>query len=185
MMQGLSRKTRSAMRRSRRKRAAMVNIVPMIDVLTVLVFFLLMNVTGVSVLGVTLPSASATPPKQPTHPLTVTIHPNNLVVADDRGLIRQLPRLADGHYDLPGLSTLLWKIKQRMPQQDRIILLMEPNTPYNSLVEVMDTVRARVPPGGFQTLQMFPDVSLGDAAPENAGVQGGSTTPADAEANAR
>ena len=58
MMQGISRETRRALRRVRRKRSTELNLVSMIDILTVLMFFLLVNSIGLSILGINLPSDS-------------------------------------------------------------------------------------------------------------------------------
>ncbi len=167
MMQGLSRKTRTALRRAHRRRGSELNIVNFIDVLTVLVFFLLVNSTGVAILGVNLPGADAAATKLPPHQLTVSIHPDALTVADENGTIRQLKRLPDGHYDLNGLGQLMEKIKARRPDETKVTLLLEPGIPYNALVEVMDTVREQPTADNRKLIQLFPDIELGDAAPES------------------
>lgn len=178
MMQGMSRKTRRAVRRARRRRAVWMNIVSMIDILTVLVFFLLMNATGVSVLALSLPSAQATQNKPPPHQLTVSLLADSLRVADNGSTIKTLPKLADGHYDLDQLSTLMFSLKQRMPQEKNVVLLMEPNTSYESLVGVMDTVKARPAAHGPTIIPLFPEISLGDAPNTASGSASGNTPPA-------
>jgi len=167
MMQGLSRKTRHAMRRARRHRGTELNIVSMIDILTVLVFFLLVNSTGVAILGVNLPG-NASDAKPPPHALSVAIHPDTLTVADERGVIRNIPRLPDGHYDLATLARLMEQIKQQRPQETQITLLLEPGIPYNALVDVMDTVREQPSSDNNHSIELFPDIALGDAPPQAA-----------------
>lgn len=174
MMQGISRKSRHAIRRARRKREVWMNIVSMIDILTVLVFFLLMNATGVSILGLELPSASAAPAEPPAHQLSVTLGHDALTVADNGSVIDTLPRRADGHYDLDALGALLIRLKQEMPHDDNIVLLMEPTTSYDALVAVMDTVKARLVPGTQEPVALFSQISLGDA-PTPAGTASGAT----------
>lgn len=165
MMQGLSRKTRHAMRRAHRRRGTELNIVSMIDILTVLVFFLLVNSTGVAILGVNLPGADSSDSKPPPHQLVVAVHPGTLVINDENGTIKALPRLPDGQYDLNALGQLLEQIKQREPDETKITLLLEPGIPYDALVEVMDTVREQPTADNSSTITLFPDISLGDAGP--------------------
>ncbi|TAM11394.1 MAG: biopolymer transporter ExbD [Nevskiaceae bacterium] len=163
MMQGLSRPMRRARRRTRSRRQAWINIVPMVDVLTVLVFFLLINSTGVSILELRLPSASASLQQPPPHQLTVTLEPKALLVADGGTALGQINLLADGHYDIDALGKLIIDLKRRMPEEDKITLLVEPATSYRALVAVMDTVKAQPSPDSPATLSLFPAISLGDA----------------------
>jgi biopolymer transport protein ExbD len=167
MMQGLSRNLRRATRRVRRKRAMELNIVSMIDILTVLVFFLLVNATGVSILGVNLPSTSSSPPKQ-NKVLRVVVRQNGLTVADEAGIVRQFNNATPGAYDLAGLAGVLDQIKDRDPTEDKITLLLEPGIAYDTLVQVMDTVRLQPGTPGHPQRDLYPEISMGDA-PQTAG----------------
>lgn len=164
MMQGLSRHTRRATRRARRKRATELNIVSMIDILTVLVFFLLVNATGVSILGINLPDAAAQPPDQPKQALAVIIRRDELTVSDSSGPLQNFPNV-DEHYDYAGVAHLLRKIKDRDPGESHITLLLAPDVQYNALISVMDTVRVQPTPDGRGQRDLFPEISLGDAPP--------------------
>ena len=170
MMQGLSRSLRRATRRARRKRAMELNIVSMIDILTVLVFFLLVNATGVSVLGVNLPSTSTSPPQKHTE-VKVVIHPTSLVVADENGPLQALPNTATG-YDLGRLAELLAKVKDKNPDNDKVTLLLEPGIPYDVLVQVMDVVRLQPGEPGHPPRDLFPQISMGDAPADTAAAGG-------------
>lgn len=163
MMHGLSRDTRRALRRAKRRRGGELNIVSMIDILTVLVFFLLVNSIGVSILGVNLPDANASQPTPPPHALAVQIRQNELVMTDNGGVIKRLPALAGGQ-DFEGLATLAREVKQRLPQESRITLLLEQGVPYAQLIGVMDAVRSDATAKG-QAGELFPLISLGDAPP--------------------
>lgn len=186
MSQGLSRSTRRTTRRLRRKRAGELNIVSMIDILTVLVFFLLVNATGVSILGINLPEANAAPPKEPPRSLSVIVRSQSLTLADRSGPIKTLENDPATGYNLHGLSELLQQVKQRTPQEDKIILLLEPGIPYDALVQVMDAVRTAPTPDARGEFDLFPAISLGDApgvaAP--AGAPAAGTAPAAAAAPA-
>ncbi len=162
MMQGLSRNMRRATRRARRKRATELNIVSMIDILTVLVFFLLVNALGVSILGVNLPSSDASPPQQQPKDLKVIVRQTGLTVADSGGAVKELPNTANA-YDLPGLADLLSQIKDREPSEDKITLLLEPGVTYDALVQVMDTVRVQPASPGHPQRDLFPQIGMGDA----------------------
>ncbi|MDB5985754.1 MAG: biopolymer transporter ExbD [Nevskia sp.] len=163
MMHGLSRDTRRSLKRSmRRKRANELNIVSMIDILTVLIFFLLVNSIGVSILGVNLPADTTTPPKDPPRALSVVIRPDSLLLGDRGGAIKVFPNTTTG-YDLIGLNNLLQQVKERTPDESKITLLLEPNIPYDALIQVMDAVRTARSADGKQDLDLFPAISLGDA----------------------
>ncbi|MDR3416193.1 MAG: biopolymer transporter ExbD [Nevskia sp.] len=180
-MQGLSRELRRASRRARRKRANELNIVSMIDILTVLVFFLLVNATGVSILGINLPSSEASPPQQQPKGLKVVIRRDGFTVADASGPLKQLPVTATGEYDLQGLGDFIGQIKDREPAEDKIALLLEPGITYNTLVQVMDTVRVQPAGPGHPQRDLFPQIAVGDApqaAPAAAAPQPAAAAPA-------
>lgn len=169
MMTGLSRDTRRAMRRARRKRGTELNIVSMIDILTVLVFFLLVNSIGVSILGINLPDANAKPATPPPHSLAVVVRQTGITVTDLGAALKTLPTGADG-YDLKGLRELMLQIKDRIPDEDKISILLEPGISYDVLVAVMDTVRNDTGSGKL-TRNLFPAISLGDAPAAPSGAQ--------------
>lgn len=160
MMTGLSRNTRRAMRRARRRRGTELNIVSMIDILTVLVFFLLVNSIGVSILGINLPDINAKPPTPPPHSLSVTVRKDGLAVSDLGAVVKALPNTADG-YDFTGLHELALQLKDRIPDEDKITLLFESGVPYEVLVASMDAVRSATT--GKTTRALFPAISVGDA----------------------
>jgi biopolymer transport protein ExbD len=164
MMQGIAKNTRRAMRRAKRRRGTELNIVSMIDVLTVLVFFLLVNQIGVSILGIDLPGpavASAEPPKQD---LSVIVRPDALTLSDSGRPIGHFAH-TDSGYDLAGLVTQLATLKQQTPDDDRISLLLEPGIPYETLVALMDAVRTDSTSAGANAAELFPEVSVGVAPP--------------------
>ena len=169
MMQGISRETRRALRRVRRKRSTELNLVSMIDILTVLMFFLLVNSIGVSILGINLPNDSASAAEPPPHNLAVVIRAGDLVLTDNGFAIRSIP-LANGSHDYAALATLMRETKQRLPGESKITLLSEPGIAYDVLVSVMDAVRVDLAATGPDTVELFPSISLGDA-PAAAGVQ--------------
>lgn len=168
MMKGLVKSTRRAIRRARRNQGEDLNLVSMIDVLTVLMFFLLVNQLGISILGVELPGppvATAEPP--PQQDLSVVVRPAGLTLADNGRTLNDFPRQEAG-YDFAGLSMKLGELKLATPDDTRISLLLEPSIPYETLVTLMDTVREVPPRGAVGARELFPDISVGVAPPAEA-----------------
>ena len=145
-----------------------INLVPMIDILTVLVLYLLVGsiFKQFTILQLNLPGP-ATPGSvedKPALQLTVILRKDALEVSDRRGTVRRIDDTGAGR-DLAALGALLADIKRRSPEEESVTLLLEPDIPYDELVQVMDT--ARVFPAGTPELQqgipMFPAIAIGDA----------------------
>jgi biopolymer transport protein ExbD len=155
-------------RRLRRDNGEALNLVPMIDIFTVLVTFLLMTAVfyRTVILELNLPTAqnNDTPPP-PTLQLEVLVRKAKIQVADrGSGLLQEFPNGAQG-YDLAALSGFLQRVKQRFPEKMDATILLEPDIPYDTLVQVMDTVRVVDQKQGERTVQaeLFPEISIGDA----------------------
>ena len=79
--------------------------------------------------------------------LEVVIRPDALDVGDRiGGLIQHIPNNAQG-YDLASLSTLIQQVKAKFPDTRTATVLAQPNTSYDVLVHVMDSVREGIPAG--------------------------------------
>jgi len=143
-------------------------LVPMIDIFTVLVTFLLMTAvfSRTVILELKLPPANAefTPPP-PGLQLEVVVRKDGLLV-DDRnsGPLASFPN-KDGAYDYDALSHYLQQVKSRFPDKTDATVLLEPDTSYDVVVQVMDRTRVLEVNAGLDVVQyeLFPDVSLGDA----------------------
>jgi biopolymer transport protein ExbD len=159
------------------RRPSELLLVSMIDIFTVLVTFLLMTAvfSRTVILELKLPSnnpSSVDLPKDLN--LEVIVHRDELVVADRAtGPLRTLPNTATG-YDLDGLTQFLQTVKSRFPDKTEASVLLEPDTPYDIMVQIMDRTRIAEINAGLSTQQyeLFPDVSVGDA-PVNEPAAGG------------
>ena len=159
------------------RKPAELLLVPMIDIFTVLVTFLLMTAvfSRTVILQLNLPAAQTEfrePP--PGLQLEVMVRKNMLVVADrNSGPLAPLPNTAAG-YNYEGLTDYLKRVKAKFPQKTDASILLEADTPYDILVQVMDRVRVFEQKDAVQTVQaeLFPDISIGDApvGDDNAGV---------------
>ena len=121
-----------------------INLVPMIDILTVLVLYLLVGSVyeHLAILQLNLPAAQSatTADEKPVLQPTVIVRRDWLELRDRRGVFQRLDNSAGG-YDLEALSGLLLEIKRQAPQETSVTLLLEPNISYDTLVQVMDSVR--------------------------------------------
>jgi biopolymer transport protein ExbD len=155
-------------RRLRRGNGEALNLVPMIDIFTVLVTFLLMTAVfyRTVILELNLPNAQneETPPP-PTLQIEVLVRKAKIQVADrGTGLLQEFPNGVQG-YDLNALSQFLQRVKERFPSKLDATILLEQDIPYDTLVQVMDTVRVVEQKQAERTVQaeLFPEISIGDA----------------------
>src|SRR3954465_2824250 len=128
----------------RMKKPAELLLVPMIDIFTVLVTFLLMTAvfSRTVILQMNLPAAQ-TEFKEPPPGLMieVMVRKDLLQVADrNTGPLATIPNKADG-YDSDGPPEYLKCIKAKFPEKTDATILLETDTPYDTLVQVMDRVR--------------------------------------------
>jgi biopolymer transport protein ExbD len=158
------------------RRPAELLLVPMIDIFTVLVTFLLMTAvfSRTVILQLNLPPPNTQfkePP--PGLQLEVMVRKDQLMVADrNSGPLHAVPNNAQG-YDYDGLTEYLKFVKSKFPDKTEASILLESDTPYDTLVQVMDRVRMFETGSGANTVQaeLFPDISIGDApAPDAASV---------------
>jgi biopolymer transport protein ExbD len=144
-----------------------INVVPMVDMMIILVFFLIFSAvfTKTNILELNLPGADAAVPDLPQGlNLEVIIRKNGIEIADrGTGLLRTLP-LTGEVYDFKGVSDYLQLVKSKYPDKTDATILLEQDIEYETLVKVMDTVRVvQVPGSQWDMAELFPDVSVGDA----------------------
>ncbi|HXC09319.1 MAG TPA: biopolymer transporter ExbD [Steroidobacteraceae bacterium] len=145
-----------------------LNIVPMIDMMVILVFFLIFTAvfSKTNILQMNLPNNSnAAPLDLPKDlKLEVIIRGDDLVINDrNSGPLKTLANTPNG-YDLDGLSEFIRRVKSEYPQMTEATILSSPATTYDTLVQVMDTVRVyQLPVAPFSKAELFPDISIGDS----------------------
>ncbi len=144
-----------------------INVVPMIDMMIILVFFLIFTAvfTKTNVLELNLPGANSAVPDLPQGlNLEVIVRKAQIDVADrGTGLLKSIP-MADAKYDLKALSEYLQLVKSKYPDKVEASILLEQDIQYNTLVQVMDAVRVFPVPGSqWDLAELFPEVSVGDA----------------------
>jgi biopolymer transport protein ExbD len=149
-----------------------INIVPMLDVMVILIFFLIFTAvfSKMNILELNLPVDGGPPPVLPAVlELEVIVRLGGIEVADrNTGLLQRLPDTAQGK-DFEGLSNYLRRVKIRFPEKKDATVLLEADIPYDTMVQAMDTIKS------FDTMldgqpvrgELFPKIAVGDA-PVNA-----------------
>jgi len=135
-----------------------LNLTPMMDVLTVLVVFLLITAvfTSITVMDLNVPTNTGEAvSSKPNFAIEVIVRRTGLEIANGSSVEAAIPKV-DGKYDLKKLSELLLALKAQYPKKEDATVLMEPKVEYDYLVQVMDAVR------GVET-PLFPKISIGDA----------------------
>jgi biopolymer transport protein ExbD len=162
--------------RIRRKHPAVeLNITAFMNLMVVLVPFLLMTAvfTQITILDLNLPPAGSQgkdKEKRPPLEFRVTIRSDELVLSDSRGgLIKRIGKTQNGH-NFVLLKETLKTIKARFPDKTNLTILSEAKTPYNDMIRVMDSARsyAALVDGEQVFAELFPDISIGDAAERKA-----------------
>ncbi|MBL8269184.1 ExbD/TolR family protein [Steroidobacter sp.] len=144
-----------------------INVVPMIDMMIILVFFLIFTAvfTKTNILELNLPGADSAVPDLPEGlNLEVIIRKDKIEVSDrGTGVLQTMP-VKGGSYDLVALQDFLKLVKTKYPDKTDATILLEQEIAYDTLVQVMDTVRVfSVGENSWTYGELFPDVSVGDA----------------------
>ena len=172
-MQVMGRSARMA-RHHKRHKAADINLTSMIDMFTILVFFLLVHggFVRLALLQLNLPtSQTAADDRPPEFQLEVTVRKNGIEIGDrTAGLLDKIDRSGDD-YHLDKLTDYLAHVKQQFPDKADATVLLEPDISYEVLVAVMDRVRINehLDPATHRWVrsELFPDISIGDAPVPN------------------
>lgn len=133
----------------RMRKPAGLLLVPMIDIFTVLVTFLLMTAVfaRITILQLDLPSAADGRVNEPAFRLEVIVRQAGLELTNGSALIATIP-MVNGEYDLKALSELALSLKREYPDSNSASVLLEPVVRYDSLIQVMDAIRSTEAPAG-------------------------------------
>jgi len=163
-------RTKRRFRRRFNKEEAELSVTPFMNLMVILVPFLLIMLVfaKITILELHLPAASSeSKPDEKRLVLEVIIKEDRLIVQDKNGNFRryQIDKTDEG-YDVTTLSETLQAVKFKYPDNVAASILLEPEIGYESLVLVMDAVRAidlEDESGKFTRSELFPEISLGDA----------------------
>lgn len=165
-------------RKRRKVEAPELEITAFMNLMVVLVPFLLITAvfSRLAIIELNLPAASTTVAAEPVFQLEVVVRNDGLELGErTNGLLTRFPR-TDGEYDFKGLAAYLQRVKASYPDMSNATVLMEPDVPYDTLVQVMDALRyfEATQDGRVVQAELFPDIAIGDAPPSGAsGAKGG------------
>lgn len=153
--------------RRRQKEVPELDMTTFMNLMVVLVPFLLITMvfSRITIVELDLPSAQSNDPTEPTFRVEVVVREAGLEIMDGRQVIAAIPLAEDDVYDLPKLSEYLVAIKSEYPEKEDASVLLEPDIPYDHLIQVMDTVRSVEMVEGEQIARadLFTAISIGDA----------------------
>lgn len=157
-------------RRVRIPESVELDITAFMNLMVILVPFLLITTvfTHLTVLDINLPTtsqASSSSSKKKTFEINVIISKKYFVVTDNNNrIIKKIKTFkTGGHFKI--LNNVLKQIKVRYPEKTNITILSQQNSKYDTLVNTMDAVRIfnAVEDGEVVQVELFPDISIGDA----------------------
>ena len=137
------------------------------NLMVVLVPFLLITAvfSRITIVELDLPSAQSNEPSTPLFRVEVVVRDEGLELMDGKSVIAAIPKAGD-EYDLSALSDYLVEIKSSYPDKEDASVLVEPDIPYDDLIQVMDVVRSveQIQDDGvIARAELFTAISIGDA----------------------
>jgi len=141
-------------------------LVPMIDIFTVLVTFLLMTAvfSRITIVELDLPSANSTASVAPAFRLEVIVRKEGFELTNGHALIATIPKVA-GEYDLKSLGDLVLSLKRDYPDADDASVLLQPEIAYDHLIQVMDVVRSVELPANSELLASLKPIATPSPSP--------------------
>lgn len=149
--------------------AVELNITAFMNLMVILVPFLLITAvfSRITVLELNLPALNAKNNQQEKIKLQLelVLRKNSFDIQDvNLGIIKRFER-SDEETKWMKFTDILVEIKTRFPDEKNISLLLEPGINYKTLIRVMDHVRSAdiVQFTSVETVELFPNISIGDA----------------------
>ncbi len=146
-----------------------LNLTPMMDILTVMVVFLLITAVfmRITIMEMSVPiNTGKSVMNKPNFAIEVIVRKTGLEIANGLSVEAAIPKKND-QYDVGMLSKMLLRLKARYPEKTDATVLIEPDIKYDYLIQIMDAMRGTtVPAEGSQEagkLVLFPEISIGDA----------------------
>ena len=146
-----------------------LNITAFLNLMVVLVPFLLITAvfSRMAVVELNLPSSASGPASEIGFRPEIIVRELGLEITNGRQIIAAIPKI-EGEYDLGTLATYMRSLKEDYSEVDAASVLVEPQIPYDYLIQVMDVVRSADIPddtaeNGFVRVALFPAIAVGEA----------------------
>lgn len=121
-----------------------INLVPMIDLLSVLISFLLMTSVWTQIAKIDVKQSPNLPSDEPTPPpeeeklnLTVLIKASGYTVTKKGAVVKEIEKKGED-YDSTTLSEILKQLRAEHPENEDVQVTSEDKVPYKELITVMD-----------------------------------------------
>lgn len=160
-------------RRHESREHADLDITGLLNIMIVLVPVLLMSLvfSQITVLNLKLPEGGAGGPAAlANEEVELVIRQDSMVVNFPRGtVLKTIPNTPDQHPDFALLALTMQDLKKLLTEKaidkKTITILSEPETPYQTLISAVDSVRSykAVVAASVVDAELFPDVAFGDA----------------------
>jgi biopolymer transport protein ExbD len=147
-----------------------LNMTTFLNLMVVLVPFLLITAvfSRMAVIELNLPSStSESVASDIGFRPEVIVRELGLEITNGRQIIATIPKV-DGEYDMATLAQYMQSLKEDYSDVDAASVLVEPQIPYDYLIQVMDVVRSVDIPdetaeNGFVRVALFPAIAVGEA----------------------
>jgi biopolymer transport protein ExbD len=161
--------TRRHLKKRRLNETPELDITTFLNLMVVLIPFLLISAvfSRVTIMELSVPtSAGGSAVNKPNFAIEVIVRKAGLEIANGSSVEAAIPK-KDDQYDMEMLSEMLMRLKAQYPEKEDATVLMEPEIEYDYLIQIMDAVRGtEVQAEGseeIQRMELFPDISIGDA----------------------
>jgi len=161
--------TRRNLKKRRLNETPELDITTFLNLMVVLIPFLLISAvfSRVTIMELSVPtSAGGSAVNKPNFAIEVIVRKAGLEIANGSSVEAAIPK-KDDQYDMEMLSEMLMRLKAQYPEKEDATVLMEPEIEYDYLIQIMDAVRGtEVQAEGseeVQRMELFPDISIGDA----------------------
>jgi biopolymer transport protein ExbD len=120
-----------------------------------------------AVIELNLPSSTSGSTSEVGFRPEVIVRELGLEITNGTQVIASLPKV-EGEYDLTTLAAYMRSLKEDYSDVDAASVLVEPQIPYDYLIQVMDIVRSVDVPdetaeNGFVRVALFPAIAVGEA----------------------
>jgi biopolymer transport protein ExbD len=158
------------MLKRRRHDAKDLELTTLLNILIVLVAFLLLSAvfSKVTIQELNMPpqGGGAAPVNKPPVTIEVVIRKDALEIGDGKIVTDTIPKVGQ-QYDIKELSLRLKRLKDNNMDKKDVILLVEPDIDYATMISVMDGVKfvsfVTAMDNKQKTITLFPNVTVGDA----------------------
>lgn len=153
----------------RLKQSVELDVTTYLNLMVVLVPFLLITAvfSRITIVELSLPSETGgRSADTPAFRVEVIVRDQGVEISNGQSVIATIPNV-EGEYDLPTLSDYMVSLKREYSDIEAASVLLEPQIPYDYLIQIMDVVRSVEVPGEGESenlrAALFPDISIGEA----------------------